>query len=501
MCRRGGFVSRVVVDAEDLRRLAARLSEVAADLGAVAAQAHGALATPLIVAAAAVDPVGAARVAATVLPALDGPRGLMALAGSLHADVVALRAARARYELADRGPWDELAELARAVAAAAAAPSADVPARVGDLLRAGVRALEATVTWSTPALETVLPLVVLAQTAVTVPLTLLAPLPVQPLLARLHAGRLQFVRESLGRQPTTVDPLLGRPLAETARRWPQGPGDAVPARLDEGSSPAAAYWRRAGDQPIGSLDVAMRRVAALSELGAGRIAVEEVRGADGGLRWVVTLPGIRALPDTPYPQDLPGAVAALALSQSAYSRAVVAALDRAGVPPGAPVLLVGHSQGGIVAMNLAGDPAFNGGRCRVTHVVAAGAPITHKEALPGTRVLTVENTHDVVTHLDNEDSRRRRGTADRVDVAFSHDGGMVSGNHAADLYAAELAALRDSPAPQVRAFLDSAELYLAGPTRTTGWRLTDAAAPVDAAGSGLPVSVGGNKRRSIKEAS
>jgi hypothetical protein len=129
-------------------------------------------------------------------------------------------------------------------------------------------------------------------------------------------------------------------------------------------------------------------------------------------------------------------------------------------------------------MNLAADAGFNGRRVQVTHVVATGAPVTHVEVPTATRVLTVENTHDLVTHLDNEDSRNRpAGTLSRVDVAFSEDLGSVAANHSAALYAQELRRLADSPDAGVRDFLHTAEQYLVGPADATGWALTDAASP------------------------
>ena len=65
------------------------------------------------------------------------------------------------------------------------------------------------------------------------------------------------------------------------------------------------------------------------------------------------------------PQDLPGAAAAMVAGATAYTRCVAEALDAAGVARGSEVVLVGHSEGGLVAMDLAGDPSFNGGRVRV----------------------------------------------------------------------------------------------------------------------------------------
>ena len=59
---------------------------------------------------------------------------------------------------------------------------------------------------------------------------------------------------------------------------------------------------------------------------------------------------------------------------------VRAAMEAAGVPPGAEVLIVGHSQGGIIANHLAADPTFNSpsgaaGTYDVTHTFAIGAPV------------------------------------------------------------------------------------------------------------------------------
>lgn len=472
-------MSRVVVDGEDLRLLARHVEDAADELVGILARAHLAAAEPALLATAALDPFGAARAVDALLAALDGPSGLLALSVRVRADGARLVAARLRYELVDNGPWGELVDLAGVLALTAARPAAALR-DPGALAARAVDAVEATLTWSAPASELLAPLAaaVLSSPPVVTAALLATPAPLHGLILRGAAGRARFVVESVGWRPTSVEPLTGQPLVEWAERWPAGPGAARPTSLTRpgvsaSSVAAAEEWRRVSGRAPGSLAGSMRRVAALSGLGEGRIAIEAVTGADGVTRYVVELPGIASLRDTPYPQDLPGAVSAAALAPSSYAGAVRRALDLAGVPTGAPALLVGHSQGGVVAMNLAGDPTFNGGRAQVTHVVAAGSPVTHVQALPGTRVLTVENTHDIVTHLDNEDSRHRAPDGARVDVAFSRDTGSVGANHSARLYADELAALADSPNPRLRAFVAGLAPYLRGRTTTTGWSLTD----------------------------
>jgi pimeloyl-ACP methyl ester carboxylesterase len=122
------------------------------------------------------------------------------------------------------------------------------------------------------------------------------------------------------------------------------------------------------------------------------------------------------------------------------------------------VLLVGHSQGGLVAVNAARD-AVNSGRFRITHVVTAGAPIglTVGTVPARVRVLALENSRDVVPHLDG------RANPDRPNVttaSASSGDGTIGGDHAVDTgylpLAADVDASRD---PSVREFLASAAGY------------------------------------------
>ncbi|MBV7412009.1 GPI inositol-deacylase [Dermabacteraceae bacterium TAE3-ERU27] len=86
------------------------------------------------------------------------------------------------------------------------------------------------------------------------------------------------------------------------------------------------------------------------------------------------------------PQDWASNLVAGSGQESDSMRAVRAAMRARGpdgkplVPPGAKIMLVGHSQGGLIAASLASDPTFNNasgkpGSYRVEQVLSAGSPV------------------------------------------------------------------------------------------------------------------------------
>lgn len=99
------------------------------------------------------------------------------------------------------------------------------------------------------------------------------------------------------------------------------------------------------------------------------------------------------------PQDMLSNFQEVAGLESDQSRAVLQAMEMAGIHPGDPVEFVGHSQGGIVAARLASDPAV-AARYSVVSALTAGAPIAASSPLAGVGVLALENTRDLVPSLD-----------------------------------------------------------------------------------------------------
>lgn len=117
--------------------------------------------------------------------------------------------------------------------------------------------------------------------------------------------------------------------------------------------------------------------------------------------YVVSIPGTeRWNPDAgAVPRDLSANLNLVAGNPTAAAETVRQAMAAADIPSGSPVLLVGHSQGGIIAAQLASDPGFVQ-QYGVTNVLTYGAPIDHVQLAPGVDALQVQHRFDVVPRLD-----------------------------------------------------------------------------------------------------
>lgn len=140
------------------------------------------------------------------------------------------------------------------------------------------------------------------------------------------------------------------------------------------------------------------------------VRVTEVAQPDGSSAYIVTVPGTEGL------FDFPGSVTGgdegfdntsnlelQAGERSASMEAVMAAMDEAGIEPGDPVMLQGHSQGGMVTGELAQDPEFME-QYSVTHMITQGAPNDSRSVPPGVETLAIEHSNDPVPKLDLGDS-------------------------------------------------------------------------------------------------
>jgi hypothetical protein len=211
----------------------------------------------------------------------------------------------------------------------------------------------------------------------------------------------------------------------------------------------------------------------------GGIEVRTTTAPDGSVRHVVHLPGTDDMATLPWTRDedardLATNLLLLAGRDNPYQQGVVDAMMQAGIGPDDPVLLVGHSQGGMVAAALlAADGPFH-----VTDVVTVGSPTAHVDGFPpGTHVLSLEHRGDLVPLLDGEDNRDR---PEQTTVCF--EGAPSSGvadAHGIDRYAAAAAALDAARAdgtahPSVVDALRRLEEqgYVAGPAAPPGTSVT-----------------------------
>jgi hypothetical protein len=206
----------------------------------------------------------------------------------------------------------------------------------------------------------------------------------------------------------------------------------------------------------------------------GEISVSFVHGADGRRRAIVDIPGTKSW--DPFPNhDVTSVgtdVRALAGRDTSYEDGVFDALSAAGVGPDEEVMLVGHSEGGIVAVDAARDATVSG-RFRVTHVVTAGSPVGRiAQRLPDSvQLLALENAADVVPHLDGADNPDRPNITTAT-VDDEHDD--VGKNH--DLYETyqpAAAAADASGNASIEGFTRSARGFLHGTAmHTHAYRIT-----------------------------
>ncbi|WP_430266779.1 WXG100 family type VII secretion target [Pseudarthrobacter sp. J1763] len=120
-----------------------------------------------------------------------------------------------------------------------------------------------------------------------------------------------------------------------------------------------------------------------------------------GPAYIVSIPGTSEwnVRSGTNPMDTVGNVQSASGSMSTSSEAVELAMKKAGIPEGAPVMLVGHSQGGMTAAALAADDDFRE-RFNVTNLVTYGAPIDSARVPDSVDTLAIQHQHDVVPRLD-----------------------------------------------------------------------------------------------------
>lgn len=176
----------------------------------------------------------------------------------------------------------------------------------------------------------------------------------------------------------------------------------------------------------------------------GDIRITRIDNGTGTPAYVVAIPGTESWSPSAggQPRDLSANLGLVAGNPTAAAESVRMAMDAAGIAPGSPVMLVGHSQGGIIAGQLASDPAFVE-RYGVTHVMTYGAPIDHMQLAPGVGVLQVQHGADLVPRLDLGGLSPTTGFPDRETTVTLDSPGhfwQLATNHSYTEYASSVRA-------------------------------------------------------------
>ena len=316
-----------------------------------------------------------------------------------------------------------------------------------------------------------------------------------PLLANLGGGA-QGLVTGLAADPLTA-PLLLPGLVEGVAETLSGEQDFAPpdgdesaVRLVAGSAAVLGLLRddgaavttpetspRAGAAAPHTLADLARDLENLSDAEdyPSRVRVVEIPQRGGGSAWVVEIPGTQDWDPRAGGNlaDVTSDVALMASRSTLLAAAVDQALTRAQAASGRPdavrepVLLAGHSLGGIAAAGMASSAGFRA-RHRLASVVTMGSPVARMPVPPEVSVLSLEHRQDPVPHLDgraNPDrrswvtvTRDLRGDPDHVDTA--------SGAHATSEYAQTAADIDRSHAPSIEAWRTSNhEFFDADPDR------------------------------------
>jgi hypothetical protein len=392
----------IAADCADMLAMAARFGAVADDTLGAAVALHGYLVRPAVVRSAVFDPVGFAEFEADLLLALDGWQGL-SWAGLECAGIDGeLRLAAGAYENVDR-----------------------LSTRLHDVI---VGALDAA-----PAMNAA------AGT-----------------LARTH-DPIRAAQVALARDPQFADiavNLLGIPalLHEMGDRLPDGHGVVRQPGIDT--------WGVAGRPPRRLTDVVENLAQRNGDLHHGEIDVRILTMPDGTRRAIVDITGTKSWDPLPTSDvtSLTTNGRALVGDRTAYEGGVLAAMRTAGVRPADEVMLVGHSEGGMVAVTTARDAAKSR-EFTITHVITAGSPVgLTVGALPSTvKVLALENSRDVVPHLDGVANPDRRNV---TTASSAHGDRTVVGDHdLTDSYVPVAADVQVSRNRSIRDFLGSANGY------------------------------------------
>ena len=187
--------------------------------------------------------------------------------------------------------------------------------------------------------------------------------------------------------------------------------NAVAAYPPHTASPQSQVSRPQAGSKQEKVETPLKASEALERIGQLRSSADEGQieilqhvtvDADGTEHraWSVMIRGTQKWgPGEDNPQDMLTNLQAVGQSNSDQLRAVKTSMDMAGIKSDEPVEFVGHSQGGIIAAQLAADPQVRS-HYRVASVLTAGSPVAGFHPDSSVPMLNMENTRDIVPALD-----------------------------------------------------------------------------------------------------
>lgn len=211
------------------------------------------------------------------------------------------------------------------------------------------------------------------------------------------------------------------------------------------------------DYAIGTLDRLNRESGRRQEQ---VIQIDTITKPDGTIQHVVFIPGTSAGKGVwgRNPASHDANVNLVAGLDADAQRSVRAAMEAVGIKGGESVAFVGHSQGGITAMNLAASAAMNE-KYHVNYVLTAASPVGSQRLPEHVTSLHLEEKNDLVPSLDGAGNH---SAPHQVTMTFTADTmtARIGSTHGTEVYAEGMELVQNSVDPDlVRAKHDMSEVF------------------------------------------
>ncbi|WP_149203664.1 hypothetical protein [Actinotalea subterranea] len=300
-------------------------------------------------------------------------------------------------------------------------------------------------------------------------LTKTAPWLIQGLASQLPGGPLLPYLLSGGSWPTTdYEQAVGGLVSV---------GNLFGAFQDEGDFEVQSVGAGDGAAPTSVAEIFEQQSMLGKDANHGQIQVTRVVDADGNESFIVQIPGTQewspARGDNPV--DLTTNVQLMSGQQTLLQEQVAQAMRDAGVDPGEPVMLTGHSQGGIACASMASDPSFTR-EFTVRSIVTGGSPIARFDIPPDVSVLALEHDQDPVPMLEGRENPDRPNW-----VTVERDVSGVEGlhgpgdAHGTGVYQSTGAQVDSSNDPSIRAWQEQNERFFTGDATVDRYQITPSA--------------------------
>lgn len=199
---------------------------------------------------------------------------------------------------------------------------------------------------------------------------------------------------------------------------------------------------------------------------SGHVRIERY-GSLESPKWIVYIAGTvsPSLGADSEPFDMESNLNLVASREADSVEVVTQAMSEAGVSAEDPILLVGHSQGGLVAGALAASGTY-----RIGQVVTAGAPWGARESRVPT--LALEHSNDPVPRLAGP----KEPNSHRVIVStLAPSGGSLLEAHSLKHYSSMAQRVEQSTQPHISAHVNRVRTWAGGPAEVSVWQGTRAA--------------------------